>query len=564
MQMRTGQPPVKRVMVVYGTRPEAIKLAPVIRAIRASQLLTPIVTLTGQHRAVVDQVNTMFGVRPDHDLNLIRPRQSLDGLTSRVLRGLTLILRQERPDAVVVQGDTTSAFAGALAAFYERLPVVHVEAGLRTGDIYAPFPEEANRRLTSQITTLHLAPTPVSADNLLRSGIPPQKVLVTGNTVIDALLWTVGQRAPYGNQALEAVDSSKAPVLLVTTHRRESWGPRMRGVAHAVARLARSHPDLIVVLPVHPNPVVRDTLLPVLRGQDNVLTLEPMSYGAFARLLRRSTIVLTDSGGVQEEAPSLGKPVLVMRDTTERPEAVTAGTARLVGTDPDRVYAEVDHLLTSAQAYQAMANAVNPYGDGRAAERTAGAIEHMFGLGARPAPFRPPGGACGGQAALAADGTSRSPASAARRRARALLRRGSLTHQPLRLALRQDVRVSPLPWAASWRLLAATQRSCPSWRERGCLVSAEGARLSGSRAGVRDPGHEQLRVASSARGSQRLPGPGPDRHSGASQRPAASAGSQSIVTATGEVSSARSAETGHRRQWLAWPHGKNSSPAPPR
>ncbi len=387
--MHTGQPPAKRVMVIYGTRPEAIKLAPVIRSMHASPLLSPIVTLTGQHGAIVDQVNSMFGVRPDHDLNIIRPRQSLDGLTARVLQRLTLTLQQERPDAVVVQGDTTSAFAGALAAFYQHVPVVHVEAGLRTGDVYSPFPEEANRRLTSQLASLHLAPTPASRDNLLRGGIPPRKVLVTGNTVIDALLWTVGQRVPYGSQALEAVDSTDRPVLLVTTHRRESWGRRMQGIAAAVARLARSHPQLAVVLPVHPNPVVREALLPALYGLDNVLVVEPMGYGAFARLLRRSTIVLTDSGGVQEEAPSLGKPVLVMRDTTERPEAVSAGTARLVGTDPDRVYAEVNHLLTSAQAYRAMANAVNPYGDGRAAQRIVGAIEHMFKLGPRPAPFLP-------------------------------------------------------------------------------------------------------------------------------------------------------------------------------
>ncbi|HXL19917.1 MAG TPA: UDP-N-acetylglucosamine 2-epimerase (non-hydrolyzing) [Streptosporangiaceae bacterium] len=387
--MHIGQPRTKRVMVIYGTRPEAIKLAPVIRAIQASPVLSPIITLTGQHRDIVDQVNAMFGIRPDHDLNVIRPHQSLDGLTSRVLRRLTPTLQQERPDAVVVQGDTTSTFAGALAAFYENVPVVHVEAGLRTGDIYSPFPEEANRRLTSQITYLHLAPTPASEANLLRGGIPWEKVLVTGNTVIDALLAAVERRVPFGNQALEKVDSSETPVLLVTTHRRESWGRRMQGIASALARLARSHPDLAVVLPVHPNPVVREALLPALRGLDNVLVVEPMDYGEFARLLRRSTIVLTDSGGVQEEAPSLGKPVLVMRDTTERPEAVAAGTARLVGTDPGRVYAEVDHLLTSTQAYEAMANAVNPYGDGHAAERTVDAIEHMFDLGPRPAAFGP-------------------------------------------------------------------------------------------------------------------------------------------------------------------------------
>jgi UDP-N-acetylglucosamine 2-epimerase (non-hydrolysing) len=374
-------------MVVYGTRPEAIKLAPVIRAIGASSWLRPVVTLTGQHRTIVEQVNSMFGIRPDHNLDVIRPRQSLHGLTARVLERLGPALQQERPDAVVVQGDTTSAFAGALAAFYEHVPVVHVEAGLRTGDLYSPFPEEANRRLTGQIATLHLAPTPVSEGNLLRDGISSRRVMVTGNTVIDALLWTVQQHVPYGDPVLEAIDATDAPILLVTAHRRESWGERMRDVASAVARLARKHPDLIIVLPLHPNPVVREALLPALRGLDNVMLVEPMAYGAFARLLQRSTIVLTDSGGVQEEAPSLGKPVLVMRDTTERPEAVSAGTARLVGTDPERVFSAVDQLLTFPRAYETMANAVNPYGDGHAAQRTAKAIEHMFGFGGRPVPF---------------------------------------------------------------------------------------------------------------------------------------------------------------------------------
>jgi UDP-N-acetylglucosamine 2-epimerase (non-hydrolysing) len=385
--MRIGQSPVKRIMVIYGTRPEAIKLAPVIRAIGASPRLCPVVTLTGQHRTIVEQVNSMFGIRPDHNLDVIRPRQSLHGLTARVLERLSPALQQVRPDAVVVQGDTTSAFAGALAAFYEQIPVVHVEAGLRTGDLYSPFPEEANRRLTGQIASLHLAPTPESEGNLLRDGIPSRRVMVTGNTVIDALLWTVKQRVPYGDPALDAIDSTDAPLLLVTTHRRESWGERMRDVACAVAELARKHPDLIVVLPLHPNPVVREALMPALQGMDNVMLVEPMGYGAFARLLQRSTVVLTDSGGVQEEAPSLGKPVLVMRDTTERPEAVSAGTARLVGTDPDRVYSEVNQLLTCPRAYKTMANAVNPYGDGRAAQRTAEAIKHMFGLGNRPVPF---------------------------------------------------------------------------------------------------------------------------------------------------------------------------------
>ena len=391
-----AEPRTKRILVIYGTRPEAIKLAPVIRALRESRSLHPVITVTGQHRSIVDQVHEMFGIEPDHDMDVIRPRQSLDGLTARVLHRVSDVLRDERPDAVVVQGDTTSALAGALAAFYQQVPVVHVEAGLRTDDIYAPFPEEANRRLISQIATLHLAPTPVSESNLLRDGVDQERILVTGNTVIDALLQAVPQRAPYGDQHLEAVDETSSPVLLVTAHRRESWGRRMRGVADAIARLARLHPRLRVVLPVHPNPTVRETLLPVLEGLGNVLIVEPLDYGAFTRVLRRSTLVLTDSGGVQEEAPSLGKPVLVMRETTERPEAVAAGTARLVGTDPDRIVDEVHALLTSERAYEDMANAVNPYGDGHAARRTVAAIGHLCGLGPRPEPWEPDMRACSG------------------------------------------------------------------------------------------------------------------------------------------------------------------------
>lgn len=381
--------PRKQVMVVYGTRPEAIKMAPVVQALRASSVLEPVVTLTGQHREIVDEVNGLFRIRPDHDLDAFEAGQPLDTMTARILESSVRVLRDNRPDAVVVQGDTTSTFAAALAAFYERIPVVHLEAGLRTDDIYSPFPEEANRRLTTQVASLHLAPTPASRDNLLRDGVGKERVLVTGNTVIDALLWTVDQHIPYARPELEQVESSRAPVLLVTTHRRESWGRRMRQVAHAIARLARRHPELIVVLPMHPNPVVRRALIPALGGLSNVVLTEPVGYGAFARLLRRANIVLTDSGGIQEEAPSLGKPVLVLRDTTERPEAVSAGTARLVGTDSGRVFGEVDHLLQSTPAYQAMANAVNPYGDGHAARRSVAAIEHLFDLGPRPAPFEP-------------------------------------------------------------------------------------------------------------------------------------------------------------------------------
>ena len=387
--MRTAGRRAKRVMLIYGTRPEAIKLAPVIRAVQDRPGLTPVVTLTGQHRSMVDQVHEIFAIEPQHDLDVFGPRQSLDALTARVLERLSGLLRAERPDAVVVQGDTTSAFAGALSALYEHIPVVHVEAGLRTDNLREPFPEEANRRLISQITSLHLAPTEASQANLRRDGIAGDHVIVTGNTVIDALLWAVGQRAPYGDERLEQVEASAAPVLLVTAHRRESWGARMREIASAVATLARRHPDLAVVLPMHPNPVVREALLPALSGLRNVLAVEPLDYGAFARMLDRSTVVLTDSGGIQEEAPSLGKPVLVMRDNTERPEAVAAGTARLVGTNADRIYDEVTQLLTSDASYRQMAHAVNPYGDGQAAMRTAAAIEYLFDLGACPEPFEP-------------------------------------------------------------------------------------------------------------------------------------------------------------------------------
>ena len=369
------------VMVVYGTRPEAIKLAPVVGALRRSPQVRVVVAVTGQHRAMLDQVNDLFGITPDLDLDVIRPRQQLHEITQRVLGGLTDALRQLRPDAVVVQGDTTTAFVAGLAAFYEQVPVVHVEAGLRTGHRYDPFPEEMNRRLTAQLTSLHLAPTPVSRDNLLREGIAPDTVVVTGNTVIDALLEIVARRLPPENPALEVLDGT--PAVLVTTHRRESWGEPMARTAAAVARLAKEHPDVRFVLPAHLNPVVREVLLPPLEGMDNVTVTEPLSYADFARAMDASLVMLTDSGGVQEEAPSLGKPVLVLRETTERPEAVDAGTVRLVGTDEDLIVEEVSTLLTDPAAYAAMAHAVNPYGDGRAAGRVRAAIEEQVGVGTR-------------------------------------------------------------------------------------------------------------------------------------------------------------------------------------
>ncbi|HET7397096.1 MAG TPA: UDP-N-acetylglucosamine 2-epimerase (non-hydrolyzing) [Intrasporangium sp.] len=372
----------KRVMTIYGTRPEAIKVAPVIKALEASQALESVTVVTGQHREMLDQVNEIFGIVPDHDLDVFAHRQTLNTLMSKVFDGLDGILESEAPDAVVVQGDTSTVAAASIAAFYRKVPVVHVEAGLRSGDIHSPFPEEANRKITSQVTALHLAPTPTSKANLLREAVDPATIAVTGNTVIDALLHTVRQDIPFTDPHLKEIEASGRPILLVTTHRRENWHV-MEVVGRAVARLARDFPQYAVVLPAHRNPIVREAVLPALEGLDNVLVTEPMPYGEFTRIMSAATIVLTDSGGVQEEAPSLGKPVLVMRENTERPEAVEAGTVKLIGTDEERIVAEVSRLATDPQHYASMANAVNPYGDGQAAARSVAAIEQLLGVGTR-------------------------------------------------------------------------------------------------------------------------------------------------------------------------------------
>ncbi|MCT1916242.1 UDP-N-acetylglucosamine 2-epimerase (non-hydrolyzing) [Kocuria rhizophila] len=375
------------IMPIYGTRPEAIKMAPIVKALQASPQFECVVTVTGQHREMLDQVNEIFDITPDHDLNIIQPRQTLNGVLTRTVEGLDAIFAENAPDAVVVQGDTTTSTAGAIAAFYRGIPVIHAEAGLRSFDLFSPFPEEANRKMTSQITSLHLAPTSTSKENLLREALPEEDIVVTGNTVIDALLHTVEQKLPFSDPQLEEIASSGRRVLLVTTHRRENQGEAMRGVGRALARIAQAEPELTIVLPVHRNPVVREAVLPAIEGLPNVVVTEPLAYGEFTRMLSVAHVVLTDSGGVQEEAPSLGKPVLVMRENTERPEAVTAGTVTLIGTDEERIVTEVDRLLNDDAAYRAMANAVNPYGDGRAAERTLAAIEQMFGVGQRIADF---------------------------------------------------------------------------------------------------------------------------------------------------------------------------------
>jgi UDP-N-acetylglucosamine 2-epimerase (non-hydrolysing) len=376
-----------KVLVVYGTRPEAIKMAPLVTELGRSAFCRPVVAVTGQHRAMLDQVNQLFGIRPSHDLDILTARQRLEDVTSRVLGGLADVIEAESPDAVAVQGDTTTCFAAALAAFYRKVPVIHLEAGLRTGERYNPFPEEINRRLTTQLAAIHLAPTHAARSNLLRDGISEKDVVVTGNTVIDALRHVVSMKLPLENAAL--ADAAGRRSVLVTAHRRESWGEPMARVASAVARLATAFPDVVFVLPAHLNPAVREVLLPPLAGLPNVLVTEPLGYSDFAWAMHGCSVVLTDSGGVQEEAPSLGKPVLVMRETTERPEAVTAGTVKLVGTDGDLIFEETARLLTSEAAYQSMARAANPYGDGQAAKRSVRAIEHFFGIGGRPAEFVP-------------------------------------------------------------------------------------------------------------------------------------------------------------------------------
>lgn len=384
---------MRTVMAVYGTRPEAIKLAPVIQALERSASLDPVVVVTGQHRLMLDQVNQLFGVAPQRDLDILSERQSLEDITTRTLQRLGPVLQDLRPDLVLVQGDTTTCFAAALSAFYHQVPVAHLEAGLRTDDPYNPFPEEVNRRLTSQLAALHLAPTATSRANLLASGVDKDAIVTTGNTVIDALLDVVGRQAPFTNPHLQRLAGRRT--VLVTSHRRESWGEPMRNSGRAIRRLAQRFEDVTFLLPMHLNPVVREVLVPLLEDLPNVLVTEPLDYGDFARCMSECDVVLTDSGGVQEEAPSLGKPVLVMRETTERPEAVIAGTVRLVGTDEGRIVDEVSSLLTDPAAYARMARAVNPYGDGRAASRSVAAMEHFFGYAARPDEFEPASPAVG-------------------------------------------------------------------------------------------------------------------------------------------------------------------------
>ena len=365
----------QKVMVVFGTRPEAIKMAPVVSALRAAPGVETLVAVTAQHRQMLDQVLDLFDIVPDDDLDVMEPGQTLPGLFGKILNGMTAVLEHRRPDLVLVHGDTSTTLAAAQAAFYAKVPVGHVEAGLRTGNIQAPWPEEANRRLTAPLTSLHFAPTPRSSENLLGEGINPATVHVTGNTVIDALLAVVKkiEKQPALKDELAArfpfLHDSKR-LILVTGHRRENFGDGFEQMCGALADLA-DRGDTQIVYPVHLNPNVQEPVKRVLGDKPGVVLIEPQDYLPFVYLMSRAHLILTDSGGVQEEAPSLGKPVLVMRETTERPEAVEAGTVRLVGTDRGRIVEEATRLLDDQDAYQAMSRAHNPYGDGTAASRIA-------------------------------------------------------------------------------------------------------------------------------------------------------------------------------------------------
>ncbi len=379
---------VPKVMVVYGTRPEAIKLAPLITSFQEDSRFTTCIVSTGQHLQMLNQVNSLFGIEPDYDLRLMHKRQPLNRIMSRSLKGLDALLDKEKPDALVVQGDTTTAMAAALAGFNRQVKVVHLEAGLRSGDLAAPFPEEANRKLITTVASLHLAPTPSARNNLLAEGVAEHDIVVTGNTVIDALHEASSWEITGNCDDLFDLRNPDKKLVVVTTHRRENH-PFFAAIGRAVSRLAERFSEVSFVIPMHLNPVLRDSMLPELEGHENIIVSKPLPYAEFAHLLSSSTLVLTDSGGIQEEAPALGIPVLVMRETSERPEAIEAGTARLVGSNEDRIVREVSRLLTNEDEYQSMSRALNPYGDGHASARSLAAVAELLGVGSRVKEFDP-------------------------------------------------------------------------------------------------------------------------------------------------------------------------------
>lgn len=373
-----------KVLTVFGTRPEAIKMAPVVNALAACpQDFDSKVCVTAQHREMLDQVLDLFQIKPDYDLNLMKPNQDLFQITTNVLMGMKQVLETEKPDIVLVHGDTTTTMATSLACFYLQIPVGHVEAGLRTWDKFYPFPEEINRVVTDGIATLYFPPTTTSQQNLIKCGVKPHQIYLTGNTVIDALFYTLNK--PNRNGHLPITLNDKKRLVLVTVHRRENFGEPMAEICRALKEIVENHPDVEMVIPVHPNPNVRNIVHETLGGLDNIHLIDPLDYEPFCRLMERASLILTDSGGIQEEAPSLSKPVLVLRDETERPEAVDMGTVKLVGPHYAKILAEATSLLRDSSAYEAMAKAANPYGDGKASERILQALREFH---ADPKKFR--------------------------------------------------------------------------------------------------------------------------------------------------------------------------------
>jgi UDP-N-acetylglucosamine 2-epimerase (non-hydrolysing) len=376
---------VKKIVITFGTRPEAIKMAPVVKILENSKQFKVVTVITAQHRQMLDQVLELFDIRPQYDLNIMQSGQTLTDITTRVLQGLKEIMVAEKPDLVLVHGDTSTTFAGSLAAFYQQIPVGHVEAGLRTYNKYSPFPEEMNRKLTGCLTDLHFAPTGTAKEALLKEGVNPENIVVTGNTVIDALFHTVKNDYHFDNSLLNSIDYQNQKVILLTAHRRENLGGPMWNIFSAIKAIVLSNPDMEVVFPVHLNPKVRELAAELLGETERIHLIDPLDYEPFTNLMSKCYLVLTDSGGIQEEAPALGKPVLVLRDTTERPEAIEAGTVKLVGTNQNEIVREANLLLRDSNEYQKMANAVNPYGDGKASPRILKAIMNYFSMTNGPA-----------------------------------------------------------------------------------------------------------------------------------------------------------------------------------
>ena len=369
-----------KVMTVFGTRPEAIKMCPLVLELQKHKEIKPVVCVTAQHREMLDQVLEIFGVKPDYDLDIMKTRQTLSGITTSVLTGMESVLTKEKPDIVLVHGDTSTSFVAALAAFYQQIKVGHVEAGLRTYDIYSPFPEEMNRQLTGRISNLHFAPTKRNFENLIKENVDTEKIYITGNTVIDALKTTVKDDYQFNDETLRSLDFENNRVIVVTAHRRENLGEPLKNICNAIKQIVEEYPDTVAVYPVHLNPAVRETVWSILGETERVHLIDPLDVEELHNAMARSFMVMTDSGGIQEEAPALAKPVLVLRRETERPEAVAAGTVKIAGVDKDVSVGLAEELLDSEEAYNAMAHAANPYGDGEASRRICEALLYEFGM----------------------------------------------------------------------------------------------------------------------------------------------------------------------------------------